>query len=746
MELLFDKANEVARLINGIQGAADIKVEQVEGLPQLRINYDRAQLARYGLSIQDANRIVESSFGGMKAGTVFQGERRFDLVVRLGENYRKDLDLNNLTIGLKNGLQLPFSEIATIETEEGPAQISREDAKRRVTIGINVRNRDVESLVTEIKSKLDAQLSLPSGYFISYGGQFQNLQEAKQRLLVAVPIALLLIMVMLYFAFRRLRLALLIFSAVPLSAIGGVAALYIRDMPFSISAGVGFIALFGVAVLNGIVLINYYNQLQKDGITDLQEIIVKGSLVRLRPVLMTAITDIVGFLPMALSGTAGAEVQRPLATVVIGGLLSATLLTLLVLPVLYQWINRKALLSVAGIVLALFVFNPAHSQSPEGRELSLESALQMARQNHPVFINQNLKIEEAKAKKGLAWDLPKAQTGFQFGQINSDARDPFFEVQQEFGSIPAYLKSAKLAQMGIYLVEAQNLHEARSFELEVKQSYLLWLYQFSLIETLREEMALMESYFEISKLRFDVGEAPYLEKLTADARLTEAKLRLMEAEKELQSASYRLEYFLFERGPFIPDIALGDAKISATKAKISSAAHPLFSVLKARMDVQKLQSELERAKLFPGFYVGYFNQRITDFNISEGGLSGFQFGLAIPLWLKPGQSRNHISQIQERMLEQELNMKSKEISSNWLQIQTQIERQEARLNYYQQTGLPQAEELRLIADRQFKGGEASYMEYLQALSTSMEIKRSFLRAKFELQLSQFQLEFYQNEE
>jgi cobalt-zinc-cadmium resistance protein CzcA len=342
LDVLLIKANEVARIISTVQGAEPPTVERVSGLTQITVEYNRAEIAQYGLTISGVNRILKTAFAGDVAGVVYEGEKKFDLTVRLDTNFRKNIDdVGDLFIPLPSGKRIPLRQIANVAFQEGPAQISRDNTHRRIFVGFNVRGRDVESAVKEIQQKLDKQLKLPAGYYITYGGQFENLVAAKQRLLIALPAALLLIFVLLYFTFNSLKQGVLIFSAIPLSAIGGVFALWFRDMPFSISAGVGFIALFGVAVLNGIVLIAEFNSLKKEGVEDIHERVRRGTKARLRPVIMTAAVASLGFLPMALSSSAGAEVQKPLATVVIGGLISATLLTLIVLPVLYILFSKE---------------------------------------------------------------------------------------------------------------------------------------------------------------------------------------------------------------------------------------------------------------------------------------------------------------------------------------------------------------------------------------------------------------------
>ncbi|WP_051054020.1 efflux RND transporter permease subunit [Fibrella aestuarina] len=342
LAILFAKANQAAASMKSIPGVADIKVEQISGLPQMLVTYNRPRLAQYGVSVASLNRVLKAAFAGETAGVVFEGEKRFDLVVRLDSTYRQTIDnIRELYVDLPNGNQVPLDQLAAIRYEDAPMQISRDDARRRITIGVNVRGRDVESLVGEMKARLEKDVPLPPGYSYTYGGQFENLVKAKERLAVAVPLALVMIGLLLFFTFGSMAQALLIFSAIPLSAIGGVLALWLRGMPFSISAGVGFIALFGIAVLNGIVLISYFNQLEDEGVTDVNQRVRQGTAVRFRPVVMTAAVASLGFLPMALSTSAGAEVQKPLATVVIGGLVSATLLTLVVLPVLYSLVAAR---------------------------------------------------------------------------------------------------------------------------------------------------------------------------------------------------------------------------------------------------------------------------------------------------------------------------------------------------------------------------------------------------------------------
>jgi heavy metal efflux system protein len=342
LQILSKYAAKVANIANTISGATDMYVETVTGVPQVVIQYNRAALARYGINIVDVNNTVQAAYAGAISGALYEGEKKFDIAVRLQSNQKNNVaDIENLLVALPNGNQIPLGNIASIQIQDGPYQIQHENARRRITVGFNVRDRDVQSVVKELQEKINKKVQLPPAYEITYGGEYENLQTATNRLLIAVPAALLLILVLLYFAFNHIKYALLIFAAIPLSAIGGVMALWLRGMPFSISAGVGFIALFGVSVLNGIVLIDEMNRIKNTATTNLQQIIIQATTTRLRPVFITALVASLGFLPMAISNGAGAEVQKPLATVVIGGLLTATVLTLIILPCLYQLIETK---------------------------------------------------------------------------------------------------------------------------------------------------------------------------------------------------------------------------------------------------------------------------------------------------------------------------------------------------------------------------------------------------------------------
>ncbi|HET8753119.1 MAG TPA: CusA/CzcA family heavy metal efflux RND transporter, partial [Salinimicrobium sp.] len=481
LDVLASKAQEMGELISTIEGVGDMKVEATTGLPQITVEYNRSKLAQYGLNINDLNTLVQSAFAGGQAGVVFEGERRFDLVARLNEEYRTNIDnLRNLYVNIPNGSQIPLREVANISYQPGPMQISRDNTNRRTYVGINIRNRDVKSVVEDIKAKLDAQLELPPGYYIRYGGAFENFERAIQRLQVVVPIALVLIFIFIYFALKSFKQTTMIYVAIPLAAIGGIFALWLRGMPFSVSAGIGFIVLFGVAVLNGLVLISGLNELKEEGVTNLKERIRLGTRRRIRPILLTALTDVLGFLPMALSTSAGAEVQRPLATVVIGGMITSTLLTLFILPILYKWVeerpsnlgmNRKMV--SASVVIGLLLLLPSTTRAQEMNEplpkISQNQAVELAEKNYPLLKNRKREIEQQQALKKTAWDFGTTQI-FTGGEEVGDERGIYTTVgiQQQgidiFGIAPEFhLQEERitLAKKAYALSELQVAREVK---------------------------------------------------------------------------------------------------------------------------------------------------------------------------------------------------------------------------------------------------------------------------------------------
>ena len=428
MAELYSKAKEAARFVEKVPGASDVLVEQAMGLPQLVVKYDRARIARYGMNIEELNTIIRTAYAGEAAGVVFENERRFDLVVRLDKEKVSDLNLDKLFVRTAEGVQIPVGEVASISLVNGPLQINRDATKRRVVIGVNVRDADIQQVVAGIRETLDRNIKLSPGYYFEYGGQFENLQNAIDTLLVVIPVALSLILLLLFFAFRSVTYTLVVFSTVPLSLIGGIVALWLRGLPFSISAGVGFIALFGVAVLNGILMINHFNDLRKQTRYRMttNKIIARGCPHLLCPVFLTGLVASLGFVPMAIAKSAGAEVQRPLATVVIGGLIVSTILTLIVIPVFYRLVNaapvwwkrvRKPKGGALLLLVAALSASPALMQAGEqlqggdtvaARVVTLDEAIGIALRNHPRLKTAEAAVDRSRAARGEAWEMAPA--------------------------------------------------------------------------------------------------------------------------------------------------------------------------------------------------------------------------------------------------------------------------------------------------------------------------------------------------
>ncbi len=765
LEELYTQAHKAAALMAGIPGAADIKVEQIAGLPQLIVHYDRSKIAQFGLNIQELNTVIRAAYAGETAGVVFEGERKYDLVVRLNEEGRENVDLHQLHINTPQGSTIPVSEVAQVDFQEGPMQISRDDTKRRVVIGINVRNRDIESLVEEIQAILDQKLPLPPGYYISYGGDFENLRAAKQRLSIAVPIALGLILLLLYFTFGSVKYAILIFTAVPLSAIGGIAALWIREMPFSISAGVGFIALFGVAVLNGIVLISYFNHLREEGETDLEKVVITGGLARLRPVIMTAAVASLGFLPMALSNTAGAEVQKPLATVVIGGLVTATLLTLVVLPVLYLLFNQrvrfsKGLLFIPVCFLLPVLGNAQHSDAQHvdaqhsdaqhvdaqhGSEtLSLETALDIALQQHPEVENARLEIVKAqKQKKGII-DLPGTSFTYQYGQINSPYKDPYLSVRQSLGSPLTFAKRGNYLQQQIVLQQTRLTLTEQMLTREVTSAYYQWLYEHSYLKALEREISFYSDYFDKVQIRYETGEIDLLDKTLAEAELSELKNEQVLRQAALEMAENQLKKLMVtDTFPYhVPTDTLPRLSLPTEEGGAISEDNLWVRFSQQQFRMQQAKIQWEKARLFPEISIGYFHQRISEQERTWHHLQGWEVGISLPLWFLPQQSRISEAKIEEEQAANALVLQRNNVSAAVDQLLLQVDQLQKQLAYYEHTALPQATIILQTAAEQFDQGEVDYFKYLQSLSAATQIKINHLKSLNEYNQALILLAYY----
>ncbi|MDQ0591878.1 cobalt-zinc-cadmium resistance protein CzcA [Chryseobacterium ginsenosidimutans] len=737
-------ADKVGKIIQSVDGVTSPQIERISGLPQINVEYDRIRMANYGLNIEDVNNAVSTAFAGKSAGQVFENERRFDLVVRLDSLHRTNIDdVNNLMISTNSGAQIPLSQVANIGYKLGPAQISREEGKRRIVIGFNVKNRDVESVVKDIQVKLD-KVKLPSGYYFTYGGQFENLQAASKRLMIAVPISLLLIFMLLYFTFHSFKQAALIFTAIPMSAIGGVFALLFRDMPFSISAGIGFIALFGVAVLNGIVLIGTFNQLEKEGEKNILRRVFEGTKIRLRPVLMTATVASLGFLPMAISTRAGAEVQKPLATVVIGGLITATLLTLFVLPMLYIIFNSKISIKkikikpvTSALVLGfLFLGSTFKAQI---QSISIENAMEMAVNNNLSLKSKNLSIKSAEALKGTANELPKLNFDAQLGQYNSPKFDQSFSISQSI-PFPTLFKARKeLINENIKSKQIDKEITANELMKQVRTYYYQIEYlQYNQLK-LKSLDSLYQDFIRIATVRFKAGDIKKIEINTAETQKGEIELLLRQNEVYLINAYKNFKTLLNTSENFEISLNKNYQPLKAENILGSTAIanNPTVKSFYQEMVIAEKNKNVEKSQGLPEFSLGYTNQSLIGFHTRNGQeqfynagnrFNSVTVGVAIPLTFGAAKARIQSLEYQKQVAETNAKQTQKQLLTQLENAFNQYEQDVQRYDYYVSQAIPNAEKIVKAAQLGYKTGEISYMEYLFALQTATNIQLKYLES------------------
>jgi len=738
LDSLAHEAEQLEQLITDIPGVEDIQVEKITGSPQISVSYNRDKIAQYGLNIADVNKILRTAFAGNSAGVIFEEEKRFDLVVRFEEEFRKDIEnVRHLYIPLPDGRQIPLEEIASIDVKTGTAQVSRENTKRRITVSFNVRNRDVQSIIKDIKKTVSKSLKLPSGYYITFGGQFENLLAAQKRLSIAVPIALILIFVMLFLTFHSFKHSLMIFSAVPLATIGGIVALYLRGMNFSISAGVGFIALFGVAVLNGIVLIAEFNRLEKEeSILGIYERVMKGLKIRLRPVIMTATVASFGFLPMALSTSAGAEVQKPLATVVIGGLISSTLLTLIVLPVLYIIFSGKRnwKLKRNVVIPVLFVFmmgsvlfiQEARAQVLLPKEYTLKQAIDQALTLNGFMKSSMLEIENQKVLRQTAWNIEKANIGFQYGQFNSGSQDNEFTATQAFEFPTTYINRDRLAKASIKNAEIKSEFTKNEIIGQVKSTYYQLLFCLARLNLLQFQDTLYGNFFHAAQLRFQKGETNLLEKVTAESQLLSVKNQIKQAQADIHIQECKLQTLLNEKSEIrIADTLLTKLTIAIPDDSASLRSNPLVSYLEHQTRIYRLEKQVASSELAPDLLIGYFNQSNKDISTNRR-FDGFQAGIGIPIFFFSRKGRIESARLNEAIAENNYTYQSIVLQHQLHILIQEYYKYLESLQYYEDSGLHQAGIIITQADKSYKSGAIDYMDYVQNLKQGIDIKSNYL--------------------
>ncbi len=762
LDTLVHYADKVSAVIASVEGATAPQVERIQGLPQINVEYDRTRLANYGLSVSDVNDVLSAAFAGRKAGVVFENERRFDLVVRLDSAHRRSIeDVADLMIPSAAG-QIPVFQVAKVSYQLGPAQISREEGKRRVVIGFNVAGRDVQSLVDEIRTRLETEIKLPSGYYFTYGGQFENLQKASNRLMLAVPLSLFLILSLLYFTFGSLRQSALIFTAIPMSAIGGVLALLVRDMPFSISAGIGFITLFGVAVLNGIVLISTFNHLRHEGL-DLLDRVREGTRIRLRPVLMTALVASFGFLPMALSTSSGAEVQKPLATVVIGGLITATLLTLIVLPLLYMMLEsysakRKAKsmnTKIIALVFAILLPGTYMAVAQEPTRLTLEEVVRLGLERHGGVQASALEAKATRTLRPAVYDLPKLNITGQLGQYSSIERDQSISLEQSIPFPTLFGARRRLAQAE-ELVSLQRLAMAQT---DLRSELRLVYSQIQILEHRAQLIARLDSMYAdfgtMAQVRYRAGDVGQVDVTAATAKRGQVAILLKQNEADLATAYARLATLVgLEASPrLVIEPTPQPMRLEAVIDTSALEHHPSLEVLRAEVGVARGNKQVELHSALPDLTIGYTNQSLIG-NHSIGGqeiyygpskrFSFFSLGVSIPLNIGASVAKVRSWEYKRQAALASVEQRRRQLSADLTSALEQYRQAVYQYDYYRSEGLANARTMSSAARDSYRAGEIGYMEYLYAIETATEIEASYLESIHQLNQTIITIHSYLN--
>jgi len=752
LDSLSQLVHRLGQIVQTVPGAINIYEETVTGMPQVVIRYNRAAMASYGLNIADINRVVNTAFAGQSAGQVYEGERRFDLVVRLDTSARRNLeDIRNLLVPTASGTQVPLYQVAAITEEEGVNQIQRENTRRRIVLGFNVGGRDVQGIVQELQQKVQAQLKLPAGYRIVYGGSFENLNAAKQRLGLVVPIALFLIFLLLYFAFRSVKLGLLIYTAIPLSAIGGILALWLRGMPFSISAGVGFIALFGVAVLNGILLVSECNRLKQEGWADMTRIVLHATKSKLRAVLMTALVPSLGFIPMALSTGAGGEVQKPLATVVIGGLIVSTLLTLFVLPLCYVLLEQRGrrlkLKKVTALIVFVLLGSTLHIQA---QPLSLSAALQLAERRNAGLEASRLNSRYYHELVRSAADLPYASLNAEYGKMNSVFNDTRFALVQTipFPTVIGRRKKVYEAQAAIGDIQAGN--QLLLVAAEVKSAFYALLLLQEKKEMLHYADSIYAAFADKAAQQYELGATDILEKASAENQRAQIAFQLQQLLNETLLQGRRLQYLLhadtipelqqdsivYRKTPLLPDTSLERA--------------PQLQLLAHELTMTRNQHRLEKSRLLPALSLGYNNMSIIGWQTTSVGteqyfngnqrFSSVSVGIDVPLFFSAQRARIRAAgtAVQQKQLEQE--QARLQLEASMAGAAVQYTRLYTQLQTYRRQLLPNARLVMAAAGRRLELGEIDYLQWTLLINQAFGVWNSYYDTVQQLNELVFELE------
>jgi len=738
LDTLAQYAEKLSKIAEGIEGVKDIYVESVTGMPQMIVKLRRDQLAKYGITVEEANAWIETSFAGKTAGSVYEGEKRFDIVIRSDENFRNNTeDVLQMIVTNRNNVAIPLSAIATIEETNGVNQVQRENTRRRIIIGFNVRGRDVQSVVQDLKNKEEKDIRFPDGYSINYGGTFENLNAAKARLSIVVPIALSMIFLLLYFALGSIKDSLLVYTAIPLSAIGGIFTLFVTGTNFSISAGVGFIALFGVAVLEGILMIAEFKRLENEGWTDYKRIAAQGTKIRLRSVLMTALAPSLGFIPMAVSQGAGAEVQRPLALVVIGGLISATILTLYVLPILYVWqrnkASRKRIAIPVAIILALLSISSVQAQ----QKVSVEDLIASAEKNNISIQAAKLTFESESKKASVYRNWSPLSVNNEYGNVNSAAMDHRISISEAF-HLPGY--SAALnnqQQLTVKKAEEKILLTRKEVVRSIKQSYYTLAILSRKISLLKENISRVRQVEILTKKRIELGDETTYASLLVEQQRVQLEQQIFQLQLEKNQETYTLQQLVGWTGTLT---------IQEDQYEFPYSANRNEELLNSEIRIAKLEQEFVQSE---AAILQQMKKPTLEFSLNNMSIIGYQnitgtddyygpssrftsVGAAIVLptdrkkqnaYLAANRMDFDIQQLKTNLLIQQFNVRLNTLYEQLKQVNEQIQGLQKWSN-----GSEQAQTISTQLTKQFETGNVNFMEWSWNLQNLMQMQLSYWSA------------------
>ena len=654
------------------------------------------------------------------------------------------MNLDKLFVRTSEGIQIPVGEVASIDLVSGPLQINRDATKRRIVIGVNVRDADIQQVVANIQKTLDKNIKLKPGYYFEYGGQFENLQNAINTLMIVIPVALMLILLILFFAFKNITYTLMVFSTVPLSLIGGIIALWLRGLPFSISAGVGFIALFGVAVLNGILMVNHFNELRKQNTYSMttNRIITRGTPHLLRPVFLTGLVASLGFVPMAIATSAGAEVQRPLATVVIGGLIISTILTLLIIPVFYRIVHSFATLRRPGskFHLPFFILLPMipfDASSQPAKAISLEQAIGIAKQNHPRLQIAANAIRQAKATRGEIVEAAPTSFNYSWGQLNGEnKKDKELSFEQSLGSLltPFYKNALVNRQIKTNTYYRQMVE--KEVTAEVKRAWAYYQYAANLCSMYRDQDKMAKELQRIGELRYQQGEITLLEKNMMTTMAADLHNRWFQAQEEEKMALARFQWSCYSDLPVMPEDSTLSLFYTGTTDGSLSEAHTRY--FQSQADEAKATLHVEQSHFFPELSIGYTRQDILPLK----NLNAWMVGVSFPIYFLPQRSKVKQARLAATSAQIQADSNIRELRNKVLELEASLRRYNESLRYYTSSALKEADELTKAANLQLQQSETGIAEYIQSIATARDIRRGYIETVYQYNIAALEYELF----